>query len=263
MDRTSQQIAELEKLIYKALVPVARATPGLNLSFRDDVILISNENLPDIDTTHACLVQTLPEQADALIAEVVDYFKMRNLPSTIFISPACTPVDIDRRLLASGFVREQAEEAWLILEGLRPIDHSITNLQMAKIDEGRVLTFAEVMLTAWGLSTNLAPLMAQTLLPSMAVSEVNHFLGFLDDAPVAACTVVCYGKFGIMRETGVMPAYQDSQVRTDLEAMVMDNVRQQGVETLLLQTMAGPSSERYLAIHGFKSAFTRAIYTLS
>lgn len=263
MDNPSQQLAELEKIIYKALVPVARATPGLNLSFRDDVILISNENLPDVDTTHACLVQTSPDQADALIAEVVDYFKMRNLPSTIFISAACAPADISRRLLTSGFVRQPVAEAWLILEGIQPNDRFVTDLRMEKIDEEQVLTFAEVMLTAWGLSTNLAPLMAQTLLPSVAVPEVNHFLGFLKGTPVAACTIVCYGQFGVMRETGVLPAYQDSQVGFALETMAIENVRRQGVETLLLQIMAEPSSARHFAKHGFKKAFTRAIYTRS
>lgn len=263
MNSPTQQIAELEKTIYKAFVPVARATPGLNLSFRDDVILISNENLPDVDTTHACLVQTSPEHAEALIAEVIDYFKMRNLPTTVFISDACTPADIGRRLIASGFVRQQAEEAWLILDGLRPINHLVTDLKVVKVDESLILTFAEVMLTAWGLSTNLAPLMAQTLLPSITVPEINHFLGFLNNTPVAACAIICYDKFGIMRETGVMPAYQDSQVAAGLETAIMDYVRQQGVETFLLQTMADTSPERYLAIHGFKCAFIRAIYTLS
>ncbi|MCB0163021.1 MAG: hypothetical protein KDI79_02270 [Anaerolineae bacterium] len=263
MDNRSQQIAELEKIIYKALVPVVRATPGLNLSFRDDVILISNENLPDVDTTHACLVQTSPEHADALIAEVVDYFKMRNLPTTFFISAACTPPDINQRLLAAGFVRQPTTEAWSILKGIQPNDHYVTDLRVEKIDEELVLTFAEVMLSGWGLSTNLAPLMAQTLLPSVAVPEVNHFLGFLKGDPVAACTIVCYGQFGLMRETSVLPAYQDSREGFALETIAMENVRQQGVKTLLLQTMADPSSESHFAGHGFKRAFYRAIYTRS
>lgn len=263
MDSLTQQIAELEKIIYKALVPVARATPGLNVSFRDDVILISNENLPDIDTTHACLVQTSPEHIDALIAEIVDYFKMRNLPSTIFTSAACRPMDIGRRLLELGFVRAQAEEAWMMLDETRPNQQPITGLQVEKIDEGLVLTFAEVMLTAWGLSTNLAPLMAQTLLPSMALPQVNHFLGFRNDVPIAACTIICYDQFGIMREPGVLPAYQTSQIRANFETTVMENVRQQGVETLLLQTTAETSSEKHFEIHGFKRSFTRAMYTFS
>ncbi|MCB9098410.1 MAG: hypothetical protein H6632_02635 [Anaerolineales bacterium] len=263
MDSLTQQIAELEKIIYKALVPVARATPGLNVSFRDDVILISNENLPDIDTTHACLVQTSPEHIDALIAEIVDYFKMRNLPPTVFTSAACTPTDIGQRLLELGFIRAQVEEAWMILDEIRPNQQLITGLQLKKIDEGQVLTFAEVMLTAWGLSTNLAPLMAQTLLPSMALPQVNHFLGFRNDVPIAACTLIGYDQFGIMREPSILPAYQTNQIRADFETMVIENVRQQGVETLLLQTTAETASEKHFEIHGFKRSFTRAMYTLS
>lgn len=265
MDITAQQIADLEKSHYTALVPMAKVTPGLTLSFRDEVILTSNENLPDIDTTHACLLRTSSEQADDLIAEIIDYFKMRNLPPTVFISRACAPTDIGQRLLKHGFTRHKEEEAWLIMETLNALDNfsPIQELDVRKVDEVEISTFAEVMLTSFGLSNNLAPLVAQSLAPSIDVPEVNHFLGFVNDTPVATCTLVRHNGYGVMSQIGVVPGYQESRIGASLGVIAMRDALKQGFKKIISQTTTGTIYERYLYALGFKRAFTRVMYMMS
>ncbi|MCB0197470.1 MAG: hypothetical protein KDJ65_36320 [Anaerolineae bacterium] len=265
MDITAQQIAELEKSYYEAIVPVAKVTPGLSLSFRNEVILTSNENLPDISTTHACLLRSSLEDADDLIEEIIDYFKMRNLPKTVFISRACTPTDIGRRLVKRGFIRHKEEEAWLVLETLQALDSfsPAEELCVKEIDENGAFTFAEVMLTASGLSTNLAPLVAQSMVPSIAIPEMCYFLGFVEDKPIASCSLIQHHEYAVMSEINVIPEYQDSEIGVSIGVTALRNMHKRGVENVISQAPIGTVYEKYLHALGFKRAFTRVMYMLS
>lgn len=264
MDMTRQRVAALERINYEATLAIVEVTPGLELHLRADVILTSSNIFPSSDTTHACLLQATPQTIDKLIDEVVVYFQAKGLPPAVFVSPACTPADLGERLQRRGFTRQEAEEAWLTLSPLPALDlPAAAGITVQQIDLTEVLTFTGIFMNAFDLPLDFAPAMAQLLAPSLSLPGVYHYLARCGDEPAAICSLICYQKVGILGSAGVIPAHRGSRAISMLMIKVIQQARQQGVETLLLQTTAGAPLERLLRINGFKRAFTRIGYTLS
>jgi GNAT superfamily N-acetyltransferase len=264
MDTTRQQIATLERINYEATLAITQATPGLDLHLGADVILTSSDIFPFPDTTHACLLQATPQTVDHLIDEVTAYFKTKGMLPAIFVSPACTPADLGERLLRRGFIRQEAEEAWLVLDPLPHLDLPPTGaITVQRIGPTEALTFAGIFMTAFGLPLDFAPAMAQLLIPSLHLPGVYHYLARCEEQPVGICSLICYQNVGILGSAGVIPAHRGSKAIFRLIVEAVQQTRLRGVDTLLLQTTAGAPLERLLRINGFKRAFTRIGYTLS
>jgi hypothetical protein len=264
MDMTGQQVAALERINYEATLAIVQVTPGLELHLRPEVILTSSDIFPFLDTTHACLLQAAPLTIDNLLDEVTAYFQAKDLPPAVFISPACTPANLGERLQRRGFIRQEAEEAWLTLNPLPGFDlPAAAGITVQQIGSTEALTFAGIFMTAFGLPLDVAPAMAQLLTPSLQVPGVYHYLARCGDDPAAICSLICYQKVGILGSAGVIPAHRGSRAISMLVLEAIHQARQQGAETLLLQTTAGALLERLLRINGFKRAFTRIGYTLS
>jgi GNAT superfamily N-acetyltransferase len=264
MDMIRQQIAAMERINYEATLAITQTTPGLELHLREDVILTSSDIFPFSDTTHACLLQSTPQTVDQLIDEVTAYFKTKGMQPAIFVSPACTPADLGDRLLRRGFIRQEAEEAWLALDPLPHVDLPPAGaITVQRIDPTEVLTFAGIFMSAFGLPLDCAPAMAQLLIPSLHVPGVYHYLARCEEQPVGICSLICHQNVGILGSAGVIPAYRGSKASFRLIVEAVQQARRQGVDTLLLQTTAGAPLERLLRINGFKRAFTRIGYILS
>jgi GNAT superfamily N-acetyltransferase len=257
------RIAGLEWANYAATHATARVTPGLDVTLRDDVIITSSVVFPSPDANHACLLRATSQTAGSLIAEVVDCFKPRGLPTTIFISPACTPTDLPDRLLKQGFVKQEAEEAWIVLDDLLNfhIPSPFPNIVVRQIPPSQVLTFAEIFMIAFDIPVDLAPYMAQLLEPSLDQPNVHHYLALVNGQPAGIMSLLRYENFGVFGSGGVLPAYRKSGVATNLTIKAATDAQEHGVDTLMGQTTAGTSLERLLRISGFKRVFTRTCYT--
>ncbi len=260
-----ERIAELEWANYAATAVVARSTPGLELTLRPDVILSRSEVFPTPDTNHACLLRATSPDIDALIDEVVAYYRARDLPPTIFVSPACTPPDLAARLLARGFSRHEGAEAWMVLDDIWAIElpRPSPQIEVREIEAAEALTAAQMFMTAFEMPLDMAPLMAQLIAPSVGLAGVHHYLAFSDGEPVGTCSLICYQTFGVLGSAGVVPSQRGSGTATNLTVRAVLDARQDGVRTLMLQTAAGTLLERFLRISGFKTAFIRVGYTLS
>ncbi len=258
-----ERIVELEWANYAASLPSAAVTPGMEVILREDLILTRCTIFPTPDVNHACLLRTPPEAADALIDEIITYFQSQELPPTVFLSPACTPRDLPQRLAAHGFVRQESEEAWMVLD-IRNI--SIPDLYPAvpikQITKQDALTFAEIFMEAFEMPTDAAPAMAQLLEPSINLPGFHHYLALVQGQPVGTCSLICHETFGILGSAGVVPAHRRSGAVTNLTITAITEARREGVEALILQTAAGTLLERLLSISGFKKLFTRVCYTL-
>jgi len=264
MNATLQYIADLERVNYAAMLAVAQVTPGLELVLRDDVVITSSQAFPAPDTTHACLLRATPQTADDLVAQVTDYFQARRLPATVFLSPACTPPDLAERLAGRGFVRQAAQEAWLVLENLPDFVMPATTpgIAITPVTRSEAATFAGVFMAAFDLPPDFVPWMAQLLEPGMGLPGVYHYLACVDGQPIGVCSLLCYQTWGILGSAGVLPAHRRSGAATSLAVRAAAQALEQGVDTLLLQTSAGAPLERLLRISGFKPAFVRTCYTL-
>lgn len=264
MKLSLDQIMALERVNYEANRVIAKVTPEVELEIRDDVILTSSELFPAPDTTHACLLRATPETADNLITGVMAYFGEKGLPCTIFLSPACTPPGLSKQLLAHGF-KQYEHETWMILEDVPnyQASDSPAKVTVKKITNAEVLTFAEVFMQAYEMPLEYAPAMAQLLTPSVGLPDVYHYLGFIDEQPIATFSLICYQKFGILGSAGVLHEYRGRRIIYDLATTALKAAQHHQVETFLLQTTYGFLLERLLRIYGFKKAFTRIGYTLT
>ncbi|HET89462.1 MAG TPA: N-acetyltransferase [Chloroflexi bacterium] len=258
------RIAELEWANYAATQVTAQVTPGLDVTLREDVVITTSQVFPSPDANHACLLRTTPPAADGLIAEIVDHFQSQGLPPTIFLSPACTPADLAERLLARGFVRQEEEEAWVVLENLRDFEIPALSLrvQVRPITADETLTYAQIFVAAFELPDEFAPYLAQLLAPSVGLPAVRHYLALLDGQPVGILSLLCYEGFGVIGSGGVLPAHRRSGAAFNLTIQAGREARERGIDTLMGQTAGGAPLERLLRISGFKTAFTRTCYTL-
>jgi hypothetical protein len=260
-----ERIAELEWANYAATLPSAQITPGLDVMLREDMILTSSTLLPAPDTNHACLLRATTNTADELIAELTGYFQSRDLPVAVYVSPACLPRDLYTTLLDRGFRKLEEEEAWLVLENLPEfnIPPLLPGVPVKHVSEDEVIPFAEVFTTAFDLPPNFAPAMAQLLKPSVALPNVDHYLAVSGGQPIGTCSLLRYETFGVLGSAGVVPSQRRGGAATNLVIQALRDAREQGLETIVLQTTAGTSLERLLRISGFARAFTRSCYLLS
>ena len=265
MSASIEEITRLVRANYLATRQIAEQTPGLTLHIRDDLILTGSQIFPTPDTTHACLLQTTPQAADALIEEAVAYFKAQSLPVTVYLSPACAPSDLPDRLLKRGFVQQADEEAWLTFGNLLNYDlpPSPAKFTVGVVTPDQALTFARVFLTAFEMPLDYAPPLADLLTPSIGLPGVFHYLAWLGDKPLGVFSLMRYQDVGIIGSAGVVPAHRRSGVVFELILQAASDAKREGVDTLVLQTTANAPLERLLRLYGFKRAFVRTAYKLS
>lgn len=264
MNLTPQQIAELERINPTIMQGLSSVVPGMDVVLRDDIVLISSKDFPSADANLAYLFRTTPEKADALIEEVVDYFRAKELPPLIMVSPACTPVDLPERLLARGFVRQEVEESWMMFTGLQKavvpkIDKSVT---VKRVDSENVSTFAKVMAGAFEMPAEWVPFLAQMLEPTLSVPGFSHYVAFVKDVPAATLTLMRHEQYVTIGSGGVLPEFRGTRTIFNTAVEVLGAAKQEGVDVVLGQTTLGPKFERYLRIGGFKPAFKRTGFKL-
>ena len=264
MKMPATRIAELEGANYAATLPAAEVTPGLDVLLRDDVVLAWSPAFPTTDSNHACLLRTGADEADHLIDEITDFFRSRDLPVAVYLSAACSPVDLPRRLIAHGFHQEPGSESWMVVENLAefqlPPTH--TGISVRPISSAEIEMFADVFLGAFGLPGEFAPVLAGLLEPSVALAGTRHYLAISQDQPIGTCSLLLHGHYGILGSAGVLPEHRGSGAATNLGIAALVEARSQGIDTVILQTTADTWLERFLRRTGFERAFTRTCYLL-
>jgi hypothetical protein len=260
-----QKIAELELIIPTIAQGLVEAVTGVEVVVRDDIVILSSHSFPSADINRAYLFRTTPERTDALIDEVVDFFKTRDLPASIMVSPACTPDDLPRRLEARDFLCQETDEAWMVLEGLQKvrvpkIDRSVTVKRVGNKED--VITFAEVMTGAYDMPSDWTPFLAQMLEPTITVPGFSHYVAFVKGVPAATLTLMHHRQYATIGSGGVLPQYRGTRTIYNMAVEVLSEAKRDGIETVVGQTSLGPKFERYLRIGGFKLAFRRTEYKL-
>jgi ribosomal protein S18 acetylase RimI-like enzyme len=259
-----ERIAQLERANYAATVDIARVTPGLDLLMDEEAIITSSPAFPMPDANHACLLRATPETVEPLIDRVIGHFQHLGLPVTIYVSDACTPADIQKRLRKRGFARQKGREAWMVYDDVGDIDIPPLprGVEVSQIGKDQALTMAEVFMASFGLPAEFAPLMVQLLEPSMDLPEVHQYVATIGGAPVGVCSLIRYERFAVLGSAGVLPSYRGSRAATALTIKAMDDAQRHDVDTVMLQTTANTPLERLLRISGFRRAFTRTCYVL-
>lgn len=254
--------AGLEWANYAATEPLIKATPASTLIMREDVIITSARLFRTSDANHACLLRATPETVDALISEATDHFKSRRLPVSVFVSPACTPPDLEERLLAHGFQKQEGEEAWIVIRDLpnwQPPAPS-PEVQVREIGKGGAWAFARVYLAAFGMSVLLTPFTALLLRRSIGLPNVHYYVATMDGKPVGTALWYSHEDIACLGGTGVLPAQRGSKVATSLGVKAIGDAQRLGFSSMLSQTLH-PRLERFMIGHGFERVFVRSCYT--
>ncbi len=262
-EMTRERIAELEQANYAVTARLAEVTPGLEVMLREDVILNSSELFPTPDTNHACLLRTPPERIEALLDEVIDYYRSRERPVTLYLSPACEPEDLEARLKARGFVAQKPHEAWLVtdLEN-RTYPGVFAGVEVRQIGKERALLFAELFLRAFKMPAEYAPVMAQLLEPTIGLPDVVHYIAYDGEEPTGTISLLCQGEIGVLGSAGVLMTRRGRGAATNLAVVAAREALARGVRYLILQTAARTLLERVLRIYGFERAFVRHCFVL-
>jgi GNAT superfamily N-acetyltransferase len=196
----------------------------------------------------------------------MDYFRSKDLPVAVYLSPACSPLDLPARLLERGLSKQPEEESWMILEGLADFDMPLPppGKRVKTVTRNEIGLFTEVFMAAFNMPGDFAPVVGQLLEPGVGLPNVYHYLALdEDDRPIGTCSLLCYESFGVLGSAGVLCEHRGRGAATALAVRAATEARGLGVETLMLQTAADTPLERLLRISGFKRAFTRSCYTLN
>jgi len=264
MNLDAQKIVEYETVIPTCIQALSTVMPGMHTILRDDLVLIYSKDYPSLDINRAFLLRQTPEKIDHLIDEVIAYFKEKDLPTTIMVSPACTPADLSQRLLKRGFVKQEPDECWLVLEHLQTArvpktDPKIVVKPVKKEDVG---LFAETMTAAYEMTPDWVPMLTKALEPSIDAPNINNYLAFIGQKPVATMTTMRHKEYVVAGSVGILPQYRGTSLAFNLGVVVLSQMRNEGADTILAQTTVGPMFERFLRICGFKQAFKRQGYIL-
>ncbi len=264
MNLDIQRIVEFETVIPKCVQALSSVMPGVDTIMRDDLVLICSKDYPSLDTNHAFLLRETPEKIDGLIDEVIAYFKEKDLPTTIMVSPACTPADLPQRLLKRGFVRQEPDECWVVMEHVQAarVPKTDPRIVVRRVEKEDACLFAETMVAAFEMEPEWAPMLEKIMEPSIGHPNINHYLAFIDQKPVATVTTMHYQEYVVVGSGGVLPQYRGSSLIFNLSVIALAQARDRGADIILGQTVLGPRWERFLRICGLKQAFKRQAYVL-
>jgi hypothetical protein len=264
MNLDIQKIAEYEIVIPKCVEALSGVMPGLEAVIRDDVVMSYSRDYPSPDTNHAILLRESPEKIDDLIDEVIAYYKERDLPATIMLSPACTPADLPQRLLKRGFIKQEPDECWLVMEDFQHyrIPKTDPKTLIKSVQKEDLHVFAETMVAAYEMTQEWIPMLENVLEPSIGHPNINHYLAYVDQKPAATFTTMMYKEYVVMGSGGILPKYRGSRLIHNIGVTALALARDKGADTILGQTVVGPLFERFLRFYGFKQAFRRQAYIL-
>jgi hypothetical protein len=181
-------------------------------------------------------VSTLTEDnADAVIAQVREFFAAREHTVGWWVNPSSTPGDLVSRLEAAGFAKvlEQAGQVLTNLGLAIKSNPAVTVRQATPEDRDALI---RVYATAYPLPEELAAVWTDVL-PLAAGG--SHYLAFLAGVagPVAVASMFPFPKstVAVMQGAATLNAYRGHGVYTALMARRLADARAMGMEAAILQ----------------------------
>src|SRR5215813_1050602 len=175
------------------------------------------------------------DNADAVIAQVRDFFAARDHTVGWWVNPSSTPGDLVRRLEAAGFAKVLAQAGQVLTHmGLAiKVNPAVTVRQATHEDRD---DFNRAYATAYPLPEALAAVVTDVL-PLAAGGR--HYLAFLDgvEEPVAVASMFPFPQstVAVMQGAATLNAYRGKGVYTALMATRLADARAMGMEAAILQ----------------------------
>jgi GNAT superfamily N-acetyltransferase len=181
-------------------------------------------------------VSTLTEaNADAVIAQVQDFFGTRGHMVGWWVNPSSTPLDLVPRLEAAGFKRV-IEQAGLVLTDLQRefrCNPVVTVRKATAADRGEVV---RLYAHAYPMPETLADVYCDVL---PLVEGGNHYLAYLDgvQGPVSVSSMFMHrgSSVAIMQGAATLSEHRGHGIYTAMMAARLADARALGKDTAVLQ----------------------------
>jgi len=133
-----------------------------------------------------------PEEADQTINDIKQVFDSKSLPFTWQVDPEDKPSDLAERLEKAGFKRNETPGmAVKIVELVEPVKPSGFRYEKVESPE-KLVAYARLLVRAYGLPEFVWDWLAGCLTHLGVVEDFQHYIGYLDDTPVATSSIL-YG----------------------------------------------------------------------
>lgn len=179
---------------------------------------------------------------------------MEGVTHYVAISPFAAPGDLGERLAGRGL---EPGWGWMLFErDARPAPTVETTLELVEVDEGLAAAWADVVVTAYGLPPELAPLTAATA----SRPGWTCWLALDGGTPAAAAALWVDGEHAYFGFAGTMPDHRGKGGQGALFAARIDRARALGCTRLVTETgeqVPGRPSNSYRNIlrAGFEERF--------
>src|SRR5262249_30000744 len=181
-------------------------------------------------------VATLTEEnADAVIAQVQEFFAKRHHMVGWWVNPSSTPGDLVIRLKAAGFSKVIGQAGQVLTD----MGHEITVTPVVTVRKATQADRDDLIhlyTTAYPLPEELAAVITDVL-PLAAGGR--HYLAFLDgvEGPVSVASMFPFPKstVAVMQGAATLNAYRGQGVYTALMAKRLADARAMGLEAAILQ----------------------------
>ena len=181
-------------------------------------------------------VATLSEaNADAVIAQVQDFFGRRGHIVGWWVNPSSTPGDLVSRLETAGFTKivEQAGQVLTNLGFDIKVNPAVTVRQATPDDRDDLI---RLFTTAYPVPEALAAVVTDTL---PLVAGGRHYLAFFDgvEGPVSGASMFPFpdSTVAVMQGAATLTDYRGKGVYTALMAKRLADARAMGMEAAILQ----------------------------
>ncbi len=234
-DPDREQARFLEALAVAAWPPAAQEElAGWQLGFDRGVTRRANSTLPNRMTPG-----TDPE---ALIAEVERRYRARELAPCFKISPAATPDDLDRRLVA----RDYAAEGESLVLTAKPVTARKAAFPAPGIEISLLAEPAPAWCDTCWPEADPAEAEARAAIAGRILAPRAFALAMIEGQPAGAAAIACHDGWACITAVNTLGAWRRRGVALALMAGSTDWAIRQGAEGLYLQVEAENEAARAL-----------------
>ncbi|GAA0961533.1 hypothetical protein GCM10009554_78150 [Kribbella koreensis] len=204
-----------------------------------------------------CLVED-GAAADRVVAESLQELRDSGVPGCWHVGPSMRPLDLGDRLLAAGFSYGGPEPGMAVrLADLREAEADGLRIErLTEVDQLEV--WAQTLGRGFGEGVKEAEWVASVYRQLGLADPWRHYVGYLDDEPVATATVLLAAGVAGLYFVMTVPEARRRGIGAAITAAVLREARHSGVEYAVLG--ASPAGRSIYARLGFRELCAVHLY---
>ena len=174
--------------------------------------------------------------ADSKIQETIDYYASKDLPFLWQVYPGDTPDDLSQRLGDHGLNREEGRGMAMFINNLK-VPETPEGFTYQKVTTPEMFeVHARLLPRAYGMPESAQDFLTQVTLSVGSRDDYLHYLGFLDDEPVACATVLYSDGVAGIHNVATLPAARGKGIGTYISAVPLFEACDRGYNVSILMS---------------------------